>query len=300
MVQQTPPSPGERPSVGAGPPALYILRDHQEFMKSADHLGYGEDGRRRAYEEVRHIAPDAELLSDEGSGAVVFVDSFIAYKVSRGGRYDYTEHESSMVQLLGDAGFAPRFLALHEPPASKRFADGGLKMPAHENNFSRILNPQLTVPILEMEWLDTPPDTPFRFNVLTTQEVREQFKELAGFAIENRIDLGGDTELTVDMKDRRLKFVDLGGVRQDATLDVEEYIAGALWQLAPEQNAEGRVEYPIIQRPALVEIRRRYDQGGLEAVAELITVGSQEAWPQRIKTVLGRIATWPRLPGEHA
>lgn len=278
------------PDTRSEPP--YIISDHDELLSSNHFLGYGETGRQRAYEEIRHIAPDVELLSDEGSSAVVFANESTAYKVSRGGRYDYTENEASMIKLLGDAGFAPRLYTLHDTPMSQRFADDAYGIITHKDNFPRTLNPHLTVPIIEMERLEIPSDTPPRFDTLATRDIREQFKQLAKFAIDNHIELRNDTEMTVDMRTGRIKFVDLGGVSQDTALGPVECMAGPLQYLVRMEFLSGTA-YPIsgFNYESLQEIKLRYEQNGLDGVADLITVGKQDVRANRLRSILSKIAT---------
>ena len=218
--------------------APYVLRDHIEFIRSSEHRSFfSEEGLVRAKQEIAHIAPDAKLISDNGSSAVIFGSGASAYKVYRGIRYDYTENEASMFKLLGDAGFAPRMYMFHEPPLEKQFADSDMEVVPYVDNFPRATNDKLAVPILEMQRLTIPPEdsaqpvSPSRFDALTSEEVREQFQALAGFVLENQIDLRGEAELTVDLERRRLTLIDLGDVRQDETLDTEDYLAGKVAQM---------------------------------------------------------------------
>jgi len=280
------------PSIDSAPSKRrYTPRNHREFIQSKEYLGHDEEGLRRAYKEVSFINPDAEFLSGEGSAAFVFSngEKSLVYKVSRGGRDDYFEHEASMIKQLGDAGFAPRLIAYHEPP--EHFADDTIPILSYEDNFPHITHPQLTVPIIEMEHLNIPPHTPSRFDVLTKEEIRMQFKQLAEFAIEHHINLRADTEMTVDLDAHRLKFVDLGGIRRNPTLKRENYIAGALQPLTPYTNAQGKIRYLYAgDSKVLDDIRERDEQGGLDAVAELITVGREESVLRRLRAAIGHLA----------
>lgn len=184
-------------------------------------IGWRDEGVKAALVYLQDLFPEGrfELISDEGSSAVVFGDEHFAYKVLRTpDGYSYVEGEVAAMQRLHDLGLAPRPVAMIDaiPEQQGEFARNEL----HTDKFADTQIPRIhghgALPVIVMERVKSPvrlSDAPAG----GLKELPNAIKEM----MKNDIALW-DCEPCYDKATGRIMILDCGGVADISNESNEE------------------------------------------------------------------------------
>ncbi len=161
---------------------------------------------------VQELFPDKSftLLSDEGSSATVFEDEDgLAYKVYKNSEYySYVEKEAALLQLLGDAGVAPKLHALVD--AGQEYRVENTTLPQIDD-FETVQIPRVDsgrpLPVLVMDRIHG-------IEAMDVPSARIQtacFEKVLLTALNYGLEFG-DTEILYEPATQSPKIVDVGGI----------------------------------------------------------------------------------------
>lgn len=167
--------------------------------------------RLRSYTQALFPNEEIQLLSTEGSGAMLFQDkNGRAYKVARDAdHYTYDESEMRSLTLLHEAGFAPKPFMLVDAAVKYRRDPEGIEPEAcfpevpitrYEGNGP--------LPIIVMEKVDFS-----SIHDLSDEEFADNIESILEFAQAKEL-VFGDVQPVVDKKTGKVVIIDAGGLGQ--------------------------------------------------------------------------------------
>lgn len=190
--------------------------DHPHVRQAAEArrdsiIGWEEEGVVAASEYLRTLFPGKqfELISDEGSSAVVFGDENFAYKVMRTpDSYSYFEGEVATMQRLHRLGLAPEPVALIDA-AREQQRENPAVAPDYKfatENIPRIQSNGM-LPVIVMERVEAPMPP-----AEAPAAARKRLPDAVRAMLRNNVALG-DCELSYDDATGKFTVLDCGGSR---------------------------------------------------------------------------------------
>ncbi len=172
----------------------------------------GEQAEAAARDNLAAIFPDRSinLLSDDGSSAILFGDETLAYKYYGDAlTYDYVEKEMAILTELQEEGLTPRPHVLLDTAIEERYSQ------AHKLNKSDIASTPivrgtskrpLSRPVIVMDRIDAG-----GLDELPSTHIAAEFSRINDVVQRHRLDLS-DVEFVHDRADGSVKMLDVAGI----------------------------------------------------------------------------------------